>query len=483
MNDNNGNKEKKGGFLSSLSGLFRGGSSAIGGASSGMGSSGMGGLGGLFATKAGIVGMVLGGATIAAGVGVLYNFVGTSSKPVYSPDLFQDTYYEEEASRAGQERAMSRDSSAAASSTLDMFREQARKDNLGLAGEGGGNAAKASADSEVPADGSADASAAAPSADGSYGGSSAGGAAGGGMPRLNKSSGFGGKGGGAGSGTSIPRMQSGGGLSGGIGGKFQSVYRAPAQANAGKTSGMTASAARMKNSPKYAVPNVNRKGAYGQAKFAGKMGAKAGYSADAAGSRTNAEQAFSGETGGAGDVGTPGSGAGLSGAGISGGNSLKGNDPSLNSNESTPPKVPDPEDIDPWQGEEDKAMNGMMWAGGLILVTMALSKLARYLATTGWGIAASVYVFYAAMATAAAAIFYALKVVMAGFKMYSQYGQKMMGGIYILTGLMLIYKAYEALMSAYNDSQTASAQGDTPMTKADWKGVDAGTYKFVAPTK
>lgn len=470
MNNYNEKKEEKGGFLSALSGLFRGGSSVAGGASSGgIGSAG-GGLAGLFATKAGIVGMVLGGATIAAGVGVVYNFIGPSSKPVYSPELFQNSYYEEESSKAGLERSNSRDASVAASSTLDMFREQAKKDGLGLGGEAaeGSNANASSEAPAAPADASADAAASAPGADG--------GAAGGGAPKLQSSAGFGSKGGGGGgaSGTSIPRMQSGGGLSGGIGAQFGSVYRPPAQANGGKTSGMTASAARVKSSPKYSVPNLNKKGAYGQAKFAGKMGSKAAYSADAAGSRTDATNAFSGETTGAGDVGAPGSGAGLGGAGVSNGAGLKGSDPSLSSNESTPPKVPKPEDVDPWQAEEDKAMKGMMWAGGLILVAKGLSKLARYLSTTGPGAFAAVAVFYAAMAAAAAAIVFALKVVMAGYKMYSQYGQKMMGGIYIVTGLYLIYQAYQALSSAYSDSQSASdgLKDGGKMNNQSWKDID-----------
>ncbi|MGD9642278.1 MAG: hypothetical protein AB7V08_06000 [Elusimicrobiales bacterium] len=459
MNDYNEKKEEKGGFLSSLSALFRGGSSAVGGASSGMGSAG--GLGGLFATKAGIVGMVLGGATIAAGVGVVYNFVGPSSKPVYSPDLFQNSYYEEEAGKAGQERALSRDASAAASSTLDMFREQAKKDGIGLPGDSAGAGADAEASADpAAADSYADASSEAPAADAAYGAAGAGGAG-----KLQASAGFGGGKGGAGSGTSIPRMQGGGGLAGGIGAKFQPVYRAPAQANTGRSSGMTAqAAARVKNSPKYSVPNTNRKGAYGQAKFAKNLGSKAAFSADAAGARTGATEAFVGETSNSGDVATPGAGAGLGGAGIADGAALKGNDPSINSNESTVPKPSDPEDVDPWQEYEDMATNSMMYAGGLILLTMVLSKIAKALANTAWGVAAAMYVFYAACAAAAAAIFYALKVVYAGYKMYSRYDQKMMGGIYIATGLLLAYQAYSALMSAWSDASTAgdltAATGD-----------------------
>ena len=421
MNDYNGREEKKGGFLSALSGLFRGGSPIAGGASSGMGSAGSG-LAGLFATKAGVVGMVLGGATIAAGVGVVYNFIGDSSRQVYSPELFQNSYYEEESSRAGLERTNSRDTSAAASSTLDIFREQAKKDGFGLGGEAaeGGNA---------------DASAGAPmaAADSSAAGAVRGDVGGGGGPKLPASTGFGSKGGGggAGSGTSIPRLQPGGGLSGGIGAQFQPVYRPPAQAGGGKISGMSASAARVKSSPRYTVPNTNKKGAYGQARYAGKMGSKAAYSADKAGSRTDATTAFSGETTGSGDAGAIGSGAGLGGAGVSSGAELKGNDPSLNSNESTAPDAPDPEDVDPWQKYEDMAMYALLAGGALLIITKVLAK---YPTMRMW-----------AMVTGYATIAAALVVIYAGFMMFNKYEQKMMGGVYIAAGLLLIWKAYEAM--------------------------------------
>ena len=453
MNDQNGNKEKKGGALPWLSNIFRGGSSSVGGASSGFGGS-SGGLAGLFATKAGIVGMVLGGATIAAGVGVIYNFVGPSSKGVYSPELFQNSYYEEESSKAGLERSKSHDASAAASSTLDMFKEQAKKDGLGLASEAG-DADKANASAENPsaANGAA-ASADAPAAAGAPG------AGGAGIPKMQAGAGFGGKGGGgSGSGSSIPRMQGGGGLSGGIGAQFGSVYRPPAQANAGKTSGMSANAARVTNSPKYSVPNFNKKGAYGQAKYAGNMGAKAAYSADGSGARTSATNAFSGETTGGGDVATPLNGIGLGGAGVSGGQALKASDPSLNSNDSTPPAVPDPTKTDPWQKYEDDAMKSMMWALGLIIVTKILSNIAKKLPGP-WALG-----FYiAAMAAAAVAIYFAVKVIMDGYAMYSQFGQKMMGGIYMLTGVMLALKALQALMDAAGGAGNAGSAAATPET-------------------
>lgn len=460
MNDYNEKEEKKGGFWSSLSGLFRGGSSAMGGASSGLGSAGgMGGVGGLFATKAGIVGMVLGGATIAAGVGVVYNFIGPSSKPAYSPELFQNSYYEEESSKAGAERARARDTSAADASTLDMFREQAKKDGIGV-GAGGGDAAK---DGEA-----ADASAAGPSADSGAPGApgaegASGGGSAGGVPKLQAAAGFGSKGGagGGGSGTSIPRMQGNSGLSGGIGAQFASVYRAPA--NSGKVSGMTASAARVSNSPKYAVPNFNKRGAYGQAKFAGKMGAKAAYSADGAGSRTSATEAFTGETTGTGDA-SPAGGSGLGGAGISSSDKLKGNDPSLNSNESTVPKPGTPIKDNPYQKYEDMAMYGMLAGAVLLLIAKMLAKRALGLiGTPAYAAAklASVVAAYAAMAAGALVLF-------AGLIIMSKYGQKMEGGLYMAAGAMIIYQAYQAIagIDSAEKDWTKANTGTTTSTQA-----------------
>lgn len=475
--ENNKKEEKKGGFLSSLSGIARGGSSAMGGASSGMGSAG--GLGGLFATKAGIVGLVLGSATIAAGVGVLYNFMSPSSKPVYSPDLFQNSYYQEEAAKAQQQRQLEREAASAQPSTLDMFREQAKKDGLSVGGGAGasGGSGAGSADASAPQGGSADASAGAAPAAASSGGSS-----GGGIPRLQHHAGFADAGSGGGSGTSIPRMQMSQGLSGGIGAKFQPVYRPPIQANAGRTSGMLASAAaRMKSSPKYAVPNLNAKGAYGQAKYAAHMGVGAAYSADAAGSRTTAQEAFSGETSGSGDVGTPGTGAGLGGAGVSNGPSLKGNDPSLNANDSTPPEPSSPKNVNPWQKYEDMAMNSMMWALGMIVLTKILSNIAKKI-TIPWLQAA----FYmAAMATAAVAIFFAAKVIYAGFMEFSKYGQKMMGGIYMVTGVMLMMKAIQALCDAAGGAgnagtTTTTTPGTPPVTNTSWTNSVFGKGNFLS---
>ena len=435
MNDYNEKREKKGGFWSALAGLVRGGSSAAG---SGFGSAGgaAGGLGGLFATKAGIVGMVLGGATIAAGVGVVYNFVGPSSKPAYSPELFQNSYYEEEATKAGMERARARDASGAASSTLDMFKEQARKDGIGLDGE--------SADGQPP-DASAQLPGGAPSADAAAPEAPMA-EQGAGAPKLQAASGFGSKGGGGG-GSSIPRMQGGGGMSGGIGNQFSSVYRPPAQAVGGKVSGMTAAASRVKNSPKYAVPNFNKKGAFGQAKFANKMANMSRSMNDTGAKSTTGIPFDSSQQTGTGEVGTPEAGTGLGGAGVSSGAKLKGNDPSLNSNEVTPPKVPEPENVSPWKAWTDRAMYAMLAATLLILITKVLANFAKGLP----------WVYYAAMITAYAAIAAAALVVLSGMMLMSKYGQKWAGAMYVVAGAMLMWQAYEALKGV---GAAANANGD-----------------------
>lgn len=457
MSSYNDKEEKKGGFWSALSGLFRGGSSAMGGASSGLGS--VGGIGGLFASKAGILGVVLGGATIAAGVGVIYNFVGPSSKPVYTPQLFQNSYIEEEAQKAGMERARDRNSASAELSTLDMFREQAKKDGLGgLAAEAGDSSGKdASAPTPVAGVG-AGVGALASGAD----------AAGAGAPKLQAAPGFGSKGGG-GSGTNIPRMQGSGGLSGGIGNQFASVYRPPA--GTGKTSAMKGSlASRVANSPKYTVPNFNKKGAFGQAKYAGKLGAKAAYSADAAGARTAATDAFVGETSGNGDVGSPGAGAGLGGMGVSNGAGLKGNDPSLNSNDSTPPKVSAAENVNgDIKKYSDMAMYAMLAAAVLIFATSIFAKKAKaalaeaavvgilppaYAAAMAKAAAAhNMAVICAMLACAAAAV-----VIFAGMKLRGL-DQKMMGMVYMMVGGVLIWQAYAAVSGISEGSSAVIEKG------------------------
>ncbi len=417
------NKEdKKGGFLAFLSRLF-GGSSPAGSASS-LGTAASG-LSGLFASKAGIVGMVLGGATIAAGIGVIYNYVGPSSKPVYSPGLFEQEYYESEAENATAERISSSRKGDMSSSSLEYFKQEAKKENLFGGGEDKESAAaeedalaSASVEGEVEVAG-----------DPGYGAEGVAGD----VPKLQKVSGF--SSGSKGTRTRIPRMQSRGGLFGGIGSKFQKVYRPPA-GSGGKSSSMKgALASKINKSAKYKIPIGKRGGAYGQAKFAKKTSKAGSISASEAGAKTTATEAFEGETGGEGDLAAPSGGAGLGGAGVADGDKLKGNDPSLNMNNSEPPPPPDPEDDTPWQDMVDLAMYSMLASVALIFITRILANVGK---TNPLALKIAVITGYAAIAAAALVIY-------AGMMMMSKYGQKWMGIIYMMMGAALIWQAYQAL--------------------------------------
>jgi len=464
-------EEKKRGFWAPLLNLLgRGGTSAAGGIT-GMGGSGagLGGLSGLFATKAGIMGMVLGAATIAAGVGVVYNFIGPSAKPAYGPQLFQDTYYAEQANNAGIERARQKESAASEPSTLALFSEQAKKEGLGMGGEGAPAGDKGAASPEAAAEPDpvqADANnsaASAASADTSAG-------APGGAGKLQASSGFGGKGGGIGASAASPKLSIGGGLSDGINAKFAPVYRPPAGQGQGKTAGMKGSlAAMVKGSSKYTLPS-NKKGAYGQAKYAGKVGAKAAYTSDAAGARTIAEQAFSGETAGSGDVGAGEGGLGLGGAGLSG-NDLKGSDPSLNQSVYTPPTPDAPENVSPWQKMTDMAMYGMLAGAILLVIANKLTSRAKQLAANPMTLPQAMGLYKAAMAFAGMAMAAAGVVIYAGVMMMQKYGQKWTGIAYMLAGASLIMKAYQAITTAKDGMKSGSAVS----TEVQSSGLDGAT--------
>lgn len=434
--------KKKGGILAAFLKLFGGssGSSLPGTALSGGG----GWLGGLFTSKAGIMGVVLGGATIAAGIGVVYNFIGPSSKSVYSPGLFQDSYYESVAGDAQADRSAQYDAAKRrSSSSLDYFSEEAQEGGIdGLASEAAGEGEAASYEDSASA--AADADAAAAGA----------GAGAGAKPGLVKTQGFG-----SGSGSS-PRMRGGGGLSGGIGSKFQSIFKAP-PVTKGKTSAMSGSVASRRISGKRRVPNFNKKGAFGQAKYAGKVSKGAAYTSSDSGAKTTAQEAFEGQTAGAGDVaGIDSGGAGLGGAGLGEGN-LSASDPSLNTNESTPPTPPvdEPTDDSPWDSTTDLALYGMLGAAALIFITKMLVKKAQALLATGPAGAAAAGVLFSWAKTAAYAAMAAAGVVIyAGITLMNQYGQKWMGIMYAGVGAVLMYKAYEALSGIEGAQQSAIDQ-------------------------
>ncbi|MCG2726855.1 MAG: hypothetical protein L6420_11505 [Elusimicrobia bacterium] len=446
MKASKNNDSKKGGFLAALSKFFGSSPASSGGASSGIGTAVSGFGGGLFASKAGIVGMVLGGATIAAGVGVVYNFIGPSSKPAHSPSLFENQYYEAEAENAGAKRMADYNSSDAAdSSSLDYFRNEAKKDGIEF-GDGDyedGDGGKASADGDDLYSSSAGGEA------GEGGNGYGANASAFNAPKLQKAPSFDSSGGG-----SQSKLNLGGaGMSGGIGSKFHETYKPPA--GQGKSSSMkNALAAKINKSAKYNLPGFNRKGAYGQSKATKRISADAARKYGA-GSKSAATEAFSGETDGKGDVGAPVGGVGLGGAGLSGGSKLKGSDPSLSSNKSTPPPAPpEPEDVSPWKKYENMAMYGMLASAALILTTKMLAHFAK----------ANPLYYQIATLTAYAAIAAAAMVIFAGMMMMSKYGQKWMGAMYLMAGATLMWQAIQALSGVgekaveYNKANAADAK-------------------------
>ena len=414
MNTSGNNKENerksKPGIWIALSRLF--------GSSGGSNIPGLGSLGGLFSSKAGILGMVLGGATIAAGVGVIYNMIGPGSNSGYVPGLFQNSYYESLTRDAQAERrGLSGDSGDKASS-LDYFKEQAKKENIAGVGDG----ASADEKSKQEDSGSADAY---NTSGADMPASPSGGEEAFMKPSLVKASGFSA----AGSGV---KLGGGMGMSGGIGSQFQNIYKAPIGASAGQVSALNAAKkGKSSVSGKRSVPAFNRRGAFGQAKFASKTSKNAAYTGTEAGGKSTAEEAFSGETAGAGDVGI-GGGAGVTGgAGLGAGN-LKVSDPSLNDNQSEPPEPEKkPKDESPWKKMQTIALIAMVVSALLIALTKYLAKTPAY-ATH-------------AKITGYLAILAASVVIFAGMVMATKYKQKWMGMMYAAIGAALIYAAYKAI--------------------------------------
>ncbi len=483
-------KDGKGGFLASLLNMFGRGGSAVGGAGSGFGGSGAGlsGLSGLFATKAGMLGVALGAATIAAGVGVVYNFIGPSSRPAYGPQLFQDTYYAEQASNASLERVQQKEAAQAAPSTLDLFREQARKEGLGLGGgenpEAGGEVQQAAEGTDSSLTEAGNASAAAPTADPAAGAPGA-------AAKLQAAPSFGSAGGGAGGGASMggtPKL-SGGGMFDGIMNKFAPVYRpAAGQGQSGKSTAMKRpQAAAVRGAPKQALSG-GKKGAYGQAKFAGKIGARAAYSADSAGARTEATQAFSGETVGTGDVTSPGGGPGIGGSGISG-DGLKSSDPSMSSSQYTPPSVTNAENNSPWEKVTDLAMIAMIAATLLLALGKALMKQAKAKEKEGTPEAQQQAQALKAMAIAAAAGAMAAGgvVIACGAITALKHDQRWTGLAYCLVGAGIIAKAAQIIQQATEkagkgEEDTLEGTEQPGMDQLMMNGIGGGSPTINQPT-
>jgi hypothetical protein len=466
---NNKSEEKKKGFIPFLSRLFGSGRSlsfmgSIGSTASKFGNAaGKGFWASIIGSKAGVVGVVLGAATIAAGIGVIYNYIGPSSSKVYTPGLFSDAYYEDLQKQANAERAKEFSlNTQSVISSLDMFKEAAQKE-LSLKNENNeqGKSENPSDSADVNQDVNTNTAQPLPGAENQAGAN-----------KLNASLGFENKGGSGGGSSSGNRLQTSGGLWGGIGRPFSPISRNANIAGSGSSSKMNkALTARVVTSPKYTVPNVNKKGAFGQAKYASNVGKAAVFNTSDAGARTTAEQAFSGETAGSGDIATPIGGTGLGGAGLSQGNKLKANDPSLNQSEYTPP-TPQKNDDTPWKKLTDNALYAMLASAAFIAIASLLANKAKALLATPLTAPSAISFFNAAKMFCYLAITAAVVVIGIGVNLAITYGQKWMGIMYGLVGGALIYQAYKAL-SGINEGLDKAKQAAQWYDNA-FKGMSEG---------
>ena len=455
MNKLNKKKQNSGGFLSALAGLFKGGAAAGGSVA------GTAATGGIFATKAGILGLLLGGATIAAGAVAVYHFVGSATNTAYAPDLFQKSYLEEEAALAGAERSQSQDRHASINSSIGMFSAQAKKEGLGFeAREEEQQPEENSSASAQYSDEGSNASAAA--ADYSASSASAPRSSSNRLASKGLSSSFG-SGGGSSSGASAPRMKSMGGLSGGINSKFASMKSASlAEGSHGNAQAMASAKKASISRGRTASARGARRSARSQAMFANAMGSKAAYSSSAAGARTSAESAFTGETTGSGDVAEGVlEGAGLGGAGLSMANELKSNDPSSSNSIKNVPKVSNPTDVSPWKNIEQAIAYLMIAGAALFALGSIFAKLAKH-ASDKWkaiwlGLTKG---FAIALAAVGAAI------IGLGVTMMIKYKQYLTGGIYALAGGIFVWKGASLWKEANNiEDQDTKKKMDEEITE------------------
>jgi hypothetical protein len=467
---NNKPEEKKKGFIPFLSRIFGGGRGvssmgSVGSAASKLGGAASKGIwASIISSKAGVVGLVLGAATIAAGIGVIYNYIGPSSSKVYTPGLFSDAYYEDLQKQANAERAKEfSPNTQSATSSLDIFKEAAQKE-LSLKNENKeqGKSENPSDSADVNQDVNTNTAQPSPVAENQTAAN-----------KLNASLGFENKGGSGGGSSSGNRLQTSGGLWGGIGRPFSPISRNANIAGSGSSSKMNkALTARVVTSPKYTVPNVNKKGAFGQAKYAANVGKAAAFNASDAGARTTAEQAFSGETAGSGDIATPIGGTGLGGAGLSQGSKLKANDPSLNQSEYTPPTPPKPKEDTPWKKLTDYALYAMLASAAFIAIASLLANKAKALLATPLTASSAIALFNAAKIFCYLAMAAAVVVIGIGVNLAITYGQKWMGVMYGLVGGALIYQAYKAL-SGINEGLDKAKQAGQWYDNA-FKGMSEG---------
>ena len=476
MKKPNNKKQNNGGILSAIAALFKGGAAAGG-------ASGAAVTSGIFATKAGMLGLLLGSATIAAGVGAVYHLAGGSAtKTAYSPELFQNSYYEEQAAIAEAERNQNNDRRASVvNSTIDMFSASARQS--GYFDQGASDSALASVEmpdgSDVSMAGSSSSAEASASSSVSSAGESGSSTASGSTKLASKSLSSGRAGGSGSSRVSSSGAGSMGTLKAGMGKNFN-----PKTASAGKSSAMSANMSRKVASARGASKARGSRRAFSQAKFANNMSKKAVASGSFESAHTAASSAFTGEAAG-GDVGDSVEGVGMDTSGMAVGTALKNGTPSGNSNLKSVPPVSESENASPWKDLVKRAGIMALVAAGLYAVGMLIAKLAK-------GATAHVRAIYKGilygLAVAIAAI--GAYLLMAAVQLATKYNQKMYGIIYGLSGAFLVWKAWSLFkeadgMDTSKDGENREAQIDNYHKEMNEKleGLDKKSQEYTNITK
>lgn len=454
----NNKKQNSGGFLSAIAALFKGGAAA------GSGVSGAAATGGIFASNAGILGLLLGGATIAAGAGAVYHFAGNATNTASNtPAIFQNSYFEEEAAKAGAERASTQDRYAKVNSSIGMFSEQARKSGLGFEVQEEQHQENSQAEDNSYSDASSYGSSGAPV---DYSASAASSASPKGNRLTSKSMGSFSGGGSSSTGSSVPRMKSMGGLSGGVNSKFASMKSAALAESRGSATAMASAKKASISKGRSVSARGRRSSAHSQAMFANAMGSKAAYSSSAAGARTSAQAAFTGETTGTGDVAEGVlEGAGLGGAGLSMGDGLKANNPGNVNNVKNIPQPSGASNASPWKDLE-KALLITLAAATVLLITGSIlaSQAAKAVHPAQKAPLLMATAIIAGIVCAAAIAI----CVMAGI-LIGKHKQVGMGITYLIAGAFLGLKGGKLMaeaISGYKDAKADSYDKDEEYLKA-----------------
>lgn len=435
MKKPNNKKQNNGGILSAIAALFNGGAAAGG-------ASGAAVTSGIFATKAGMLGLLLGGATIAAGVGAVYHLAGGSAtKTAYSPELFQNSYYEEQAAIAEAERNQNNDRRASVvNSTIDMFSASAKQS--GYFDQGSSDSALASVEmpdgSDVSMAGSSSSAEASASSSVSSAGESGSSTASGSTKLASKSLSSGRAGGSGSSRVNSSSAGSMGGLKAGMGKNFN-----PKMASAGKSSAMAANMSRKVSSARGASKARGSRRAFSQAKFANNMSKRGVASGSFEASRTAASAAFTGEAAG-GDMGDSVEGVGMDTSGMAVGTALKNGTPNGNSNLKSVPPVSESENASPWEALVKRAGILSLVAAGLYVVGVVLARFAAK--SPSQTVRNGIKMALKFMAVAIAAI--GAYLLAAAVQLATKYNQKMYGILYGIAGAFLIWKAYSLFKKA-----------------------------------